>query len=442
MGSLFNIFFPKKRMGIPAPSPFFPCQSVQIMKKIFFLHLISILSINLSYSQKDDLFLLVAHPFYDADPFPSYLLSLNFTAKTLDTIKRLSTGKETLREVKYYLEHKKIIMVKEGEFGTENTHKAIQFLNIDPALKLDSVNLDTLKSQYLYSCLFNLNDKESYFCVQLSNPKLSEEDFLWGIEISNLRVKKLVPENFKNVEIVGNPGTCLLAFDGLAVYTNPQNGELRIPETIDISKRPIFPIQLPKEFQPQKTERRPIVINNSSAFVFSAYNSQTSKIDIGFTDLTILDKSANVWFKQRIKGNADIMIRSFNNWVAGTVCADNKVFDKEGRITDKIKRVSPGKEKRRKKMTKTGIPADYRFDYLGYYSSGILYLLNVSTRDYIEWNTGQGDSEILLVENNTVYYRVNDEIYEAVVEGKKLGKAQLLIKHEMVPDIHWAFKTK
>jgi len=428
----------------PVPSPFLSYQSVQIMKKIFFLHLISILSINLSYSQKDDLFLLVAHPFYQVASFPSYLLKLNFTAKTLDTIKQLSTGKETLREVMYYPEHKKIIMVKEGEFGTENTHKAIQFLSMDASLKLDSVNLDTLKNQYLYSWLFNLNNKESYFCVQLSYPKFPTEGVFWGIEINDLRIKKLVPENFKNVEIAGNNCACLHTFDGLSVYTNPENGELRIPKTVDNSNRPIFPIQLPKEFQPQKTERRPIVINNSSAFVFSAYNSQTSKIDIGFTDLAILDKSANVWFKQRIKGNTDAMIRSFNNWIAGTVYADNLVFDKEGRIIekDKIKRVSPGKEKRRKKMTKTGMPADFRFDYLGYYSPGILYLLNVSTRDYIEWNTGQGDSEILLVENNTVYYRVNDEIYKAAVAGKKLGKAQLLIKHEMVPDIHWAFKTK
>lgn len=412
------------------------------MNKIFFLLLISIFSTNLSYSQKDELFLLVAHPFYEADPFPSYLLKLSFTTKTLDTIKHLFTDKEVLREVMYYPEYKKIILVKEGGFRTENTHKVVQFLNMDASLKLDSVNLDSLKSQYLYSWLFSFKNNENYFGVQLSNPKLSEEDFLWGIEINGLRVKKLVPDNFKDVEIGGNTGACLLTFDGLAVYTNPQNGELRIPETIDISKRPIFPIQLPKEFQLQKKERRLIVINNKAAFVFSLYNSPSNKKDVGFTDLAILDKSANVWFKQRVRGNTDMTIRSFGNWIAGTVYADNKIFDKEGRIIDEIKRISPGKEKRRKKMTKTGMPADYRFDYFGVYSPGILYLLNVQTRDYIEWNTGQGDSEILLVENNTVYYRVNDEIYEAAIIGKKLDTAKLLIKHEMVPDIHWAFKTK
>jgi hypothetical protein len=67
----------------------------------------------------------------------------------------------------------------------------------------------------------------------------------------------------------------------------------------------------------------------------------------------------------------------------------------------------------------------------------------VKTRDYLEWDTKQGDSEILLVANNEVYYRVSDEIFKApILNGKKLGKAKLLIKNEVVPDIHWAFLSK
>ena len=89
------------------------------------------------------------------------------------------------------------------------------------------------------------------------------------------------------------------------------------------------------------------------------------------------------------------------------------------------------------------MPADFRFDYFGVYSPGTLYLLNVKTKDFFEWHTGQGDCEILLVENDDIYYRVNDEIYMRKILGdKRLEKPRLLIKNTVVPDIHWASISK
>lgn len=410
------------------------------MRETIFVFFISLAVANFCCAQEDNLYLIMAHPFYDAEPFSSYLYRLKTANKSLDTIQQLSTNKEALREIKYYPEHKKIIIVKDGWFLTENTHKVIQILNMSASHRLDSINLDSLNYWYNNSWLFKPTLNKSIFGVELYNTKLSKKRILLGVDINNLMIKEFDPEIFKYVEISGNTGSCLLTFDGVSAYTNLKNGELRIPESSDTANRPVFPIKLPEELQLHKKERRSIVISNNDAFVFSLNNSQASQKDLGFTDLAILDKSSSTWFKQRIKGNTDIMIRSFYNWIVGTVYSDNKIFDDEGRLTDKIKRVSPGKDRRRQKMSKTGMPADYRFDYFDVYSPGILYMLNVITRDYIEWNTGQGDSEILLVENDEVYYRINDEIYKApILNGKKLGKASLLIKDDRVPDIHWAF---
>jgi hypothetical protein len=57
---------------------------------------------------------------------------------------------------------------------------------------------------------------------------------------------------------------------------------------------------------------------------------------------------------------------------------------------------------------------------------------------------GQGDSEILLVQDETVYYRVFDAIYKAaIIDGKSLGEPELLVKDgQIVPQIHWAFLKK
>jgi hypothetical protein len=90
---------------------------------------------------------------------------------------------------------------------------------------------------------------------------------------------------------------------------------------------------------------------------------------------------------------------------------------------------------------------EYTFDNwalnYGLYRPGILYLFNTDTEKYIEWSTGQGDSEILLVQDETVYYRVFDRIYKApIVDGERLGESELLVEDsQVVPSIHWAFTS-
>ena len=53
--------------------------------------------------------------------------------------------------------------------------------------------------------------------------------------------------------------------------------------------------------------------------------------------------------------------------------------------------------------------------------------------------TNQADSEVLLVENGVVYYRVSDCLYSAEIRGGEIGAPKLLAKAEEVRDAHWAF---
>jgi hypothetical protein len=67
-------------------------------------------------------------------------------------------------------------------------------------------------------------------------------------------------------------------------------------------------------------------------------------------------------------------------------------------------------------------------------------LFNVHTKDYIEWDTRQGDSEVLLVQDDFVYYRVNTKILKsAIIDNMQLSEPELLIDDERVRDIHWAY---
>jgi hypothetical protein len=76
------------------------------------------------------------------------------------------------------------------------------------------------------------------------------------------------------------------------------------------------------------------------------------------------------------------------------------------------------------------------------YYPGILFLIDsVGGRQY-QIRTNQGDSEILLVEGSTVYYRVNDELRPVPIQGNALGASTLLAKDDDLRDAHWAFTDR
>jgi len=74
-----------------------------------------------------------------------------------------------------------------------------------------------------------------------------------------------------------------------------------------------------------------------------------------------------------------------------------------------------------------------------YVYSGQLGLYNIENERVYTIETNQGNSEILLVENETVYYRVNDRLYSAEIMESGLGKPKLLATGDVINDVHWAF---
>ena len=79
----------------------------------------------------------------------------------------------------------------------------------------------------------------------------------------------------------------------------------------------------------------------------------------------------------------------------------------------------------------------------GLYIPGIFVLDNLVDGRRITLEIHQEDSEILDVrKDGLVLYRVNDEIFEAHIEGDKLSAPKLVVKGEDVPEVHWAFWSK
>jgi hypothetical protein len=70
---------------------------------------------------------------------------------------------------------------------------------------------------------------------------------------------------------------------------------------------------------------------------------------------------------------------------------------------------------------------------------GRLDVYNIDTDKLFTITTNQGDSEILLIEDNTVYYRVSNRLYKAPITDGGIGTAALIATDEAIRDAHWAF---
>jgi hypothetical protein len=172
--------------------------------------------------------------------------------------------------------------------------------------------------------------------------------------------------------------------------------------------------------------------------IFIYINNKTNLVLNSAKGYMVYNKESKQWFSLNFKGDRT-RIYNYGNWLAGTILQSYNKSDND----TIIRKDSPGMDVRKKLNSQNPFNVDERFFDKGIYSPGILYLLNSFTKKYLEIVTNQGDSEVLLVENNVVYYRVNDEIFKrTIINSEKLGEPELMIKSMDALDIHWAFITK
>jgi hypothetical protein len=154
---------------------------------------------------------------------------------------------------------------------------------------------------------------------------------------------------------------------------------------------------------------------------------------VGSRDMLVHERTQKRWKKIVIEGTSS-RLRLFGSWLATIVGTENPDH-----------KPSPGRENERASSA-NGLPSvrEQYATFAGYESwlPGILVLQNLADDRKIRIETGQEDSEILLVEADTVLYRINDTIYQAKIAGEELKESVVVVKDEDVPEIHWAFWSK
>jgi len=166
-----------------------------------------------------------------------------------------------------------------------------------------------------------------------------------------------------------------------------------------------------------------IAINNAQALGV-ALRGRT-----GGWQLAVLRKSDSTWRALPGLRATAPFVRGFGSFIA--------VAETEPKTAQSP--ASAGASEWRKTETAAGPSIVERFKELPYVLPGKLDLYDVAAEKMYHIDTNQGDSEILLVDNNTVYYRVSNRLYSAAIGKDGLEPAKLLATSESIRDVHWAF---
>jgi hypothetical protein len=184
-----------------------------------------------------------------------------------------------------------------------------------------------------------------------------------------------------------------------------------------------------------------IIINDSRAFVLGAESPSHEH-----TRALVFRKSDRTWHVMNPPGGAVSNLRGFGRFISIVEARTKQAVATQRasgniHITEevRIKEQSAGRSEWRKTDGRMGPDMEEAFASAISVFPGRLHLYDVDTERFFTIATNQGDSEVLLVENNTVYYRVSDRLYAAPITDKGIGPARLLATSEVIRDAHWAF---
>ncbi len=374
----------------------------------------------------ENLYLLSGHPYDNTDEeFASYLW--HYSEKFLDTISMLTSKDDFLENVKVYPEQNMAVVHKTNSIKRQHlgdNHRLL-LINYGDSIWFSQVSIEIEGKIEFYQSLKD----QSLLLDMFTNEKGS---FFNKVDLENLNVVDAVIEDFIHATITGIPGGAIEADDYLLVYSNETNGSLEIPLVGERDRRPKFPYILPEQYQFKSYERHVVPINNSKIFVLHGDYEKASP-ELGSSEILYLNKIDNSWNNLVIPGNIQTP-RGFGEWIGGYVFNDYI----EGEEL-------PGAEMWT--YRKSGLSPKERWNYYPEfgennfaYAPGILYFYNAFSKVYFELETHQADSEVILIQNGKVIYRIYDELYVAeIINGKNLENLKLLLKDDRVPDIHWAF---
>lgn len=168
--------------------------------------------------------------------------------------------------------------------------------------------------------------------------------------------------------------------------------------------------------------------------------------------MDVLNKKSGEWRRMPMPFQG-AMVRGFGPWLAMIEAQSSGVVLPAGQSTVKredirVARGSPGDKKRRTEeifppyRETPAMTVDDLFGQMherGTFFPGELAILNLDTGVQMKISAGAGDSEVVLVTDDAVYYRVDDVLYRRQINGASLGNPVTVAHGDEIVQVHWAF---
>lgn len=157
----------------------------------------------------------------------------------------------------------------------------------------------------------------------------------------------------------------------------------------------------------------------------------------------VLNKQTYRWrtleLPTTVSTSTKVPVRLFGNWIVTTAMAWSPPAGGTGSASLGIANL----QKTPMYTESSDIQAAYARRFQDIQIHGKLAIWNLSDGRQLTLRTGQEDSEVLrIAKDGTMLYRVNDAIYSARIDGKKIDETALVVKAPEVTNIHWVFGNR
>jgi len=185
---------------------------------------------------------------------------------------------------------------------------------------------------------------------------------------------------------------------------------------------------VPREYwNDMKVPLATVFANNSRVLVMYYRDRENSAL----TRTIVYDKIKKAWSTVPLAGIPNI--RAFGSTLA---------MSESVKRTAEVPTESAGKANLRKGISRNGPSIEFAIkeeERRGNAYPGRLHIYDVTTGKRSTIVTNEADSEVVLVDKDAVYYRVNDKLYSSPLGNSGLLPGKLIATDDRIRDAHWAF---
>jgi hypothetical protein len=201
-----------------------------------------------------------------------------------------------------------------------------------------------------------------------------------------------------------------------------------------------FDLGFPAPASAKTTPTAVLEVKTDAAFVFTSQEEFTFEPSgLGASVHHVYSTASKGWNSLKLPGS-DTSVRAFDKWLAFVVAERQPWAVPNGTgviFYDPLRqRVSPGQAGR---MLTNSRGSGDRFGDTRSWFPGTLLCYSIETGKLYRLETGQGDSEIVLIDGSDVYYRVNTSLYKGTIGSSAIDPGVRLANDPAIGNAHWAF---